>query len=154
MSIVLALGITGCSPGNHSRSFLAAIQQTQASYRVTAGAEYPGMMSALQTQGGNATAAMSLLGAMMQKNYKADVDASVRNLGEASRHFQELATRHGLPDDLKADFQEYSGIIQRNRTFFTTTDPLSQLERWFNDYSETDSLYQRIVDGISRLGAQ
>lgn len=151
VGIVFAVNLIGCSGGGHPKQFLDALEQTQSYYQASAGAEYPGMVRAFQTRGGNASAVLGRLGDMMQKDYNPQTLGSIEALDRASEHFSKLSKRLGFPEDLKKDFEEYSAIIRGNRRFFTTTEPLSELERWFNDYPEAEVLYQRIVEGVSKL---
>jgi hypothetical protein len=143
--------LAGKGDADHSRAFLTALKRTQSYYEGTAGTEHPGLVRAMQAPGGNADSVAVWLGALMQKDYKSQVEASLNSLAEASRHFCELSKRSGFPSQLNVEFQTYSKIIQRNRTFFTSADTLDLIQAWANDYVDEDSLFQRISDDVAKL---
>jgi peptidyl-prolyl cis-trans isomerase B (cyclophilin B) len=151
MSIIVTMLNAGCSEASHSQAFLTALKKAHSYYEATAGAEYPGLERAMQTPGGNANATMMWLGALMQKDYKSQIDGSIDGLAQASRNFRQLAKQSGFPSELNIDFQRYSEIIQRNRAFFMSANTLDLLERWANDYAEEGSLFEKLADGVSRL---
>src|SRR5438552_4084554 len=90
---IITICIVGCSDASHSKLFLAALQQTQASYQATAGAEHPGHIKCpadtgprrRKRDGSNESARRTYAERLQEPNRS----ICCSRLGEASRHFQE-----------------------------------------------------------------
>jgi hypothetical protein len=128
------------------QSFIKAIEECHQAYRQTAGAEYPRMLRAMRTPGGNADAISIALGNLMQRHYEEQILSSLTALKSAEEQLQKQTDTH---NSLRERLSRYGAIIGRNAQMFSTTEPMSLLQLWFNDYPDEQTLYTELIQGVT-----
>jgi len=151
---LVSLLLSGCFSSNESvaTSFSLHLTDSFAGVEATAGIEFPNIFQAFNRPE-NATAVTSVLGELMQKDYKSKITASMKSLAKAEADLTRLTSQEGFPKSVKADFETYSAILHRNEVFFSTTDPLSHLQQWFNGYQKIKPLYEKMIDATEKHSA-